>query len=57
MSEPNSNHEPSNPETPEFTPEELKRAERHQYILYGAMVLFLVLPFVLLFMTGKLGGE
>lgn len=53
--------DPSEPkqdeEQPEFTPEQLARAEKHQYILYGVMILFLVLPFIVFFFTGKLGGE
>lgn len=34
-------------------PELRKKAERAQYILYGAMVFFLVLPLVVMWLTGK----
>jgi hypothetical protein len=34
-------------------PELAKKAERAQWILYGVMILFLVLPFVLLWLKNK----
>ncbi len=37
----------------ESDPELVKKAHRAQMILYGIMILFLVLPFVLLWMKNK----
>lgn len=34
-------------------PELRRRAERAQYILYGAMIFFLLLPLVVLWLIGK----
>jgi hypothetical protein len=37
----------------ELDPELAKKAGRAQWILYGVMILFLVLPFVLLWLKNK----
>lgn len=37
----------------EHDPELKRKAERAQYILYGVMVLFLVIPFVLLWLMRR----
>jgi hypothetical protein len=34
-------------------PELMKKAQRAQYILYGAMIFFLVLPFVVLWLIRR----
>ena len=37
----------------EQSPEVLKKAHRHQMILYGVMILFALLPFVLLWLKRR----
>ena len=37
----------------ETDPEQQKKAHRAQLILYGVMILFLILPFVLLWLKNK----
>jgi hypothetical protein len=37
----------------EQNPEVLKKAHRHQMILYGVMILFALLPFVLLWLKRR----
>jgi hypothetical protein len=37
----------------EMDPELQKKGQRAQWILYGVMILFLVLPFVLLWLKNK----
>jgi hypothetical protein len=37
----------------EQDPELMKKAQRAQYILYGVMILFLIIPFVLLWLIRR----
>jgi hypothetical protein len=37
----------------EQDPELMKKAQRAQYILYGVMIFFLILPFVLLWLIRR----
>ncbi len=37
----------------EENPELMKKAQRAQYILYGVMILFLIIPFVLLWLIRR----
>lgn len=41
------------PSQPELSPEEKKRAERAQWILYGVMILFIVAPFIVWLLIEK----
>ena len=40
-------------EDPQQDPELMKKAQRAQFILYGVMIFFLILPFVLLWLIRR----
>lgn len=41
----------------EQDPELMKKAQRAQFILYGVMILFLILPFVVLWFLRRGSGQ
>jgi hypothetical protein len=41
----------------EPNPDVLKRAQRHQMIIYGVMILFALLPFVIIFLSRRHGAN